>query len=70
VRFKTHIFSNFSNYRLKVVKEKAFMISQVLEESKVDASASGLGLDGFKKLLAEAKKPKTDQDSGKRNERE
>jgi hypothetical protein len=53
-----------------VVKEKAFMISQVLEESKVDASASGLGLDGFKKLLAEAKKPKTDQDSGKRNERE
>jgi hypothetical protein len=53
-----------SNYRLKVVKEKAFMISQVLEETKVDASASGLGLEGFKKLLAEAKKPKTDQDSG------
>jgi hypothetical protein len=48
-----------------VVKEKAFMISQVLDEAKIDAAASGLGLDGFKKLLAESKKPRVD-DSGKK----
>jgi hypothetical protein len=54
----------FSDYRLKVVKEKAFLISQVLDETKVDASSSGLGLDGFRKLIKEVKKARGDGDSG------
>ncbi len=45
------------------------MISQVLDEAKIDAAASGLGLDGFKKLLAESKKPRVD-DSGKKKKKE
>ncbi len=36
---------------LRVIKAKAFMISAVLDEVKLDASSSGLGLAGFKELL-------------------
>jgi hypothetical protein len=50
---------------LKVVREKAFLISQVLDEAKVEAASSGLGLEGFKKLLNEAKQPRDQNDSGK-----
>lgn len=34
-----------------MIKAKAFLISAVLDEVKLDASSSGLGLDGFKELL-------------------
>jgi hypothetical protein len=34
-----------------VVKAKAFLISAVLDEVNLDASISGLGLEGFKKLI-------------------
>jgi hypothetical protein len=60
---------NFSNYRLKIIREKAFLISQVLDETKVDGGSSGLGLDGFKALLKEVKKPQTDRESGKSRSR-
>ncbi len=40
------------------------MISQILDETKVDPNASGLGLAGFKKLLADAKKTREDDESG------
>jgi hypothetical protein len=52
-----------------VTKEKAFLISQVLEEAKVDASASGLGLEGFKQLLSESKKTRDEKDSGKKKKK-
>jgi hypothetical protein len=47
-----------------VVREKAFLISQVLDETKVDASSSVLGLEGFKQLISEVKKTKDENDSG------
>jgi BRCT domain type II-containing protein len=52
-----------------VVKEKAFLISQVLDEAKVEASTSGLGLDGFKKLIREVKKTQDDGESGKKKKK-
>lgn len=55
----------FGDYRLKVIREKAFMISQALEDANVEAAASALGLDGFKRLLREGKKTRDDADSGK-----
>lgn len=54
-----------SNDRLKVMKEKAFLISQALDDAKVDAASSGLCYEGFKKLIAEVKKPRIDNESGK-----
>jgi hypothetical protein len=36
---------------LRVVKTKAFMILSVLADVNMDVAASGLGLEGFKKLL-------------------
>jgi hypothetical protein len=59
----------YSNYKLKIVKEKAFMISQILDEAKVDPTASGLGLAGFKKLLADSKQKREDDDSGKKGKK-
>jgi hypothetical protein len=46
---------------LRLVKAKAFLISTVMDEVKMDASVSGLGLEGFKKLLSQ-KKPDDDED--------
>jgi hypothetical protein len=43
------------------VKSKAFLISQALNEAKVDAATSVLGLDGFKKLLPQGKKDQPDK---------
>jgi hypothetical protein len=47
---------------LRVIPAKAFLISSVLEEVKVDASVSGLGLEGFKKLLAQHKQHDDDEE--------
>jgi hypothetical protein len=55
----------YSDYRLRIIREKAFLISQVLDETAVDASTSGLGLEGFKQLLSESKKKRDPDDSGK-----
>jgi hypothetical protein len=59
------ITSDFSDDGLRIVREKAFQISQVLDDTIVDVTASGLGLAGFKKLLAESKKKHDPEDSGK-----
>jgi hypothetical protein len=57
---------NFSHYRFRIVKSKAFMISEALDEANnIDGAASALGLDKFKKLLSENKKPRSDDQSGK-----
>jgi hypothetical protein len=53
-----------SNYKLKVLKEKAFLISQVLDETRLDVSSSALGLDGFRKLIKEVKGAREEADSG------
>jgi hypothetical protein len=55
---------NFSDYKLRIIREKAFLISQVLEEANVEPGALALGLDGFRKLLTEVKKPRDPNDSG------
>jgi hypothetical protein len=47
-----------------VVREKAFLISQVLDETNVETSSSMLGIEGFKKLISEVKKPKPGDESG------
>ncbi len=41
------------------------MISEVLDEANIDGAASALGLDEFKKLLSENKKPRSYDQSGK-----
>jgi hypothetical protein len=43
-----------------LIKAKAFLISEILDEVKMEASISGLGLEGFKKLLA--KKPAEEEE--------
>jgi hypothetical protein len=53
-----------SDYRLKIIKEKAYLISQILDETNVDATTSGLGIEGFRQLLAESKKKAEPVDSG------
>jgi hypothetical protein len=62
--FSDNSFVLHSNYKLKVVKEKAFLISQVLDETKIETSSSGLGLDGSRKLIKEVKKVREEGDSG------
>ncbi len=54
---------------MRVIKSKAFLISQALEDAKIDAAASGLGLDGFKKLLNQSKKDRSDEKSGKNDQK-
>jgi hypothetical protein len=41
--------------KLRIVKAKTFLISAILDEMKLDASTSGLGLEGFKKLIGKSK---------------
>jgi hypothetical protein len=52
-----------------VIKSKAFLISQALKDAKVDVATSGLGLDGFKKLLKSSQKDRSDEKSGKHETR-
>jgi hypothetical protein len=57
----------YSDYGLRIVREKAFQISKILDKTKVEVSASSLGLEGIKKLLSESKKKQDPEDSGKSN---
>jgi hypothetical protein len=55
-----------SRNRYRIIKEKVFLVSEVLEEAKIDASASSLGLEGFQKLIKSAGGKKRDPEgSGK-----
>ncbi len=48
-----------------------FLVSEVLEEAQIDASASSLGLDGFQKLIRQSNITKKDPDfSGKQTKLE
>jgi hypothetical protein len=49
-----------SQFRFKVIKSKAFLISQALVDANIDISASALGLDGFRKLLSQNKQKERD----------
>jgi hypothetical protein len=60
---------SYSDYKLKVVHQKAFLISQVLDATKVEPSSSGLGLEGFRQLINETKKKRDPNNSGKHNSR-
>jgi hypothetical protein len=44
------------------------MISEVLEEAKVNASASGLGLEGFQKLIRSSTPKKRDPELSGKND--
>jgi hypothetical protein len=56
----------YSDYKLKIIREKAFLVSQVLDKTKIEPTTSGLGLEGFRQLLSESKKSNEQLDSGKR----
>jgi hypothetical protein len=52
-----------SQFRFRVIKSKAFLVSQALEDAKIHVATLALGLDGFKKLLAGSKKDRSDDQS-------
>jgi hypothetical protein len=54
----------FSNYRFRVIKSKAFLVSQALADGNIDTAASGLGLEEFKRLLGQKKKENPNDLSG------
>jgi hypothetical protein len=47
--------------KLRLIKSKAFLISEILDEEKVEAAASNLGFEGFKQLIAK-KSTKEDEE--------
>ncbi len=58
----------YSRTRYRIIKEKVFLVSEVLKEAKIDASASKLGLEGFQKLIKSAGRKRREPDgSGERN---
>jgi hypothetical protein len=68
---ETYVSSGYdSKFRFRVIKSKAFWISQALEDANIDASALALGLANFKKLLAHGKKTEEEEKGNKsRNKR-